>query len=111
MVRMGRGAGAREIILHNPINRSDETESAEAKLERLRSAKRFQEAPGLLKKDGVELTPEEETLVLQWAQVNVQMAETAHLFGIKKQVEPFSTYPGGNGCSTCCNYAGCSVVP
>lgn len=97
--------------MHNPPSNSDKTESAEVKLERLRLAKHFQEVPGLLKQDGVELTPEEETLVLQWAKVNAQMAETARLFGLKKQVEAFSTYPGGNGCSTCCNYSGCSVVP
>lgn len=92
----------------------DITEGIVDKLYRFKTMKYWQSLPDVISAAGYELTTEEQTTVSEWAKANAKMAETARLFALQKEVSgpgiPYGTYPGDNGCSTCCNYAGCEVA-
>lgn len=91
----------------------DISEEIEGKLVRFKTMKYWQSLPDVVSAVGYELTPEEKRVISEWANANAKMAENARLFALQKEVVkegvPYATYPGSNGCATCCNYAGCAL--
>ncbi|MCD6082426.1 hypothetical protein J7J56_06000 [candidate division WOR-3 bacterium] len=81
------------------------------KLERLKVSYYLQYFPEMLEQSGYKLTDEEKKIVSEWAAATRKMMEVEKLFDIVREIVPYAGYPSQNGCSTCCNYSGCRILP